>query len=181
MKSIEVADRYAQAVYELGKEEGILDDLQSDLEKVNQVIDSNEDFFPFLIHPLIPDRDKQELLDEVFGEFVTREAMNFLKLLVQKDREDYLPLIFKRVKKIRMDQDEIVEVEVAYPPGFDSEDVVSRVEKNLEEILDRKIWITEVTEDDELIGGVRLKIGERVIDGSVQGRLEDMREFVLGG
>ena len=181
MKSIEVADRYAQAVYELGKEEGILDDLQSDLEKVNQVIDSNEDFFPFLIHPLIPDRDKQELLDEVFGEFVSREAMNFLKLLVQKDREDYLPLIFKRVKKIRMDQDEIVEVEVAYPPGFDREDVVSRVEKNLEEILDREIWITEVTEDDELIGGVRLKIGERVIDGSVQGRLEDMREFVLGG
>lgn len=181
MKSIEVADRYAQAVYELGKEEGILDDLQSDLEKVNQVIDSNEDFFPFLIHPLIPDRDKQELLDEVFGEFVSREAMNFLKLLVQKDREDYLPLIFKRVKKIRMDQDEIVEVEVAYPPGFDREEVVNRVEKNLEEILDREIWITEVTEDDELIGGVRLKIGERVIDGSVQGRLEDMREFVLGG
>ena len=181
MKSIEVADRYAQAVYELGKEEGILDDLQSDLEKVNQVIDSNEDFFPFLIHPLIPDRDKQELLDEVFGEFVSRETMNFLKLLVQKDREDYLPLIFKRVKKIRMDQDEIVEVEVAFPPGFDREDVVSRVEKNLEEILDREIWITEVAEDDELIGGVRLKIGERVIDGSVQGRLEDMREFVLGG
>jgi len=181
MKSIEVADRYAQAVYELGKEEGILDDLQSDLEKVNQVIDSNEDFFPFLIHPLVPDKDKQNLLEEIFGEFLCREAMNFLKLLVQKDREDYLPLIFKRVKKIRMDQDEIVEVEVAYPPGFDRDEVINRVEKNLEEILDREIWITEVTEDDELIGGVRLKIGERVIDGSVQGRLEDMREFVLGG
>jgi F-type H+-transporting ATPase subunit delta len=181
MKSIEVADRYAQAVYELGKEEGILDDLQSDLEKVNQVIDSNEDFFPFLIHPLVPDKDKQNLLEEIFGGFVCREAMNFLKLLVQKDREDYLPLIFKRVKKIRMDQDEIVEVEVAYPPGFDRDEVMNRVEKNLEEILDREIWITEVTEDDELIGGVRLKIGERVIDGSVQGRLEDMREFVLGG
>ena len=181
MKSIEVADRYAQAVYELGKEEGILDDLQSDLGKVNEVINSNEDFFPFLIHPLVPDKDKQNVLEEIFGETIRREAMNFLKLLVQKDREDYLPLIYKRVKKIRMDQDEIVEVEIAYPPGFDREGVVSRVEENLGEILDREIWITQVTEDEELIGGVRLKIGERVLDGSVQGRLEGLREFVLGG
>ena len=181
MKSIEVADRYAQAVYELGKEEGILDDLQSDLGEVNEVINSNEDFFPFLIHPLVPDKDKQNVLEEIFGETIRREVMNFLKLLVQKDREDYLPLIYKRVKKIRMDQDEIVEVEIAYPPGFDREEAVSRVEENLGEILDREIWITQVTEDEKLIGGVRLKIGERVLDGSVQGRLEGLREFVLGG
>jgi len=181
MKSIEVADRYAQAVYELGKEEGILEDLQSDLGEVNEVINTNEEFFPFLTHPLVPDKDKQELLEEVFGDFLGREAMNFLKLLVQKDREDYLPLIYKRVKKLRMDQDEIVEVEVAYPPGFDREEVLGRVEENLREILDREIWITEVSEDENLIGGVRLKIGERVIDGSVQGKLEGLREFVLGG
>ncbi|MFB6291443.1 MAG: ATP synthase F1 subunit delta [Candidatus Bipolaricaulia bacterium] len=181
MKSIEVADRYAQAVYELGREEGILDDLQDDLEEVNKVINSNDDFLPFLTHPLVKDNDKKELLEEVFGELLSREAMNFLKLLVQKDREDYLPLIYKRVKKLRMDQDEIVEVEVAFPPSFDREEVVSRVEKNLREILNREVWITEVTEDENLIGGVRLKIGDRVIDGSVQGRLEGLKEFVLGG
>ncbi len=181
MKSIEVADRYAQAVYELGKEEGILEDFQSDLGEVNEVINTNEEFFPFLTHPLVPDKDKQELLEEVFGDFLGREAMNFLKLLVQKDREDYLPLIYKRVKKLRTDQEEIVEVEVSFPPNFNRDEVVSRVEENLRKILDREVWISEVTEDEELIGGVRLKIGDRVIDGSVQGRLEDMREFVLGG
>ncbi|MCF7889722.1 ATP synthase F1 subunit delta [Candidatus Bipolaricaulota bacterium] len=181
MKSIEVADRYAQAVYELGKEEGILDDLQSDLEEVNKVINTNDDFFPFLIHPLVPNKDKRALLEEVFEDSLSREGMNFLKLLVGKDREDYLPLIYRRVKKLRMDQDEIVEVAVAYPPRFDREEVVSRVEKNLREILDREVWITEVTEDEDLIGGVKLKVGERVIDGSAQGRLEGLRQFVLGG
>ncbi|MBS3787302.1 ATP synthase F1 subunit delta [Candidatus Bipolaricaulota bacterium] len=181
MKSIEVADRYAQAVYELGKEEGILDVLQSDLREVNELIDTNDEFFPFLIHPLVPNQEKRALLEEVFEDSLSREAMNFLKLLVGKDREDYIPLIYKRVKKMRADQDEIVEVEVAYPPNFDREEVVNRVEKNLRNILDREVWFTEVTEDEELIGGVRLKIGERVIDGSVQGRLEGLRQFVLGG
>lgn len=181
MKSIEVADRYAQAVYELGKEEGILDVLQSDLGQVNELIDRNDEFFPFLIHPLVPNQDKRVLLEKVFEGSLSREGMNFLKLLVEKDREDYLPLIYRRVKKLRADQDEIVEVEVAFPPSFDREEVVSRVEKNLRDILDREVWISEVTEDEDLIGGVRLKIGERVIDGSVQGRLEGLKQFVLGG
>lgn len=181
MKSIEVADRYAQAVYELGKEEGVLDVLQSDLEEVNKVINTNDDFFLFLSHPLVSDEDKRALLEEIFGEYLSREGMNFLKLLVDKDREDYIPLIYKRVKKIRMDQDEIVEVEVIYPPDFDREEVVSRVESNLRKILDREVWITEVTEDEDLIGGIRLKVGERVIDGSVQGSLKGLREFILGG
>lgn len=181
MKSIEVADRYAQAIYELGKEEEILDDLQSDLEEVVEVINTNDAFFPFLIHPLVPDKDKRTVLKKVFGESLGREAMNFLQILVQKGREDYLPLIYKRVKKIRMDQDEIVEVEVAFPPRFDREEVVSRVENNLTEILEREVWITEVSEDEDLIGGIKLKIGERVIDGSVQGRLEGLKQFVLGG
>ncbi|MBS3792413.1 ATP synthase F1 subunit delta [Candidatus Bipolaricaulota bacterium] len=181
MKSIEVADRYAQAVYELGKEEGILDVLQSDLEEVNKVINTNDDFFPFLSHPLVSDEDKRALLEDIFEKSLSREAMNFLKLLVDKDREDYIPLIYKRVKKIRMDQDEIVEVEVIYPPDFDREEVVSRVESNLRKILDREVWITEVTEDEDLIGGIRLKVGEHVIDGSVQGSLKGLREFILGG
>ncbi|MFB6215180.1 MAG: ATP synthase F1 subunit delta [Candidatus Bipolaricaulia bacterium] len=181
MKSIEVADRYAQAVYELGREEGILDVLQSDLKEVNEVIGTNDEFLPFLIHPLVSNEDKRALLEEIFGESLSREAMNFLKLLVGKDREDYIPLIYERVKKLRMDRDEIVEVEVTFPPSFDREEVVNRVESNLREILDREVWITEVAEDEDLIGGVRLKVGERVIDGSVRGSLEGLREFILGG
>ena len=181
MKSIEVADRYAEALYELGKEEGILEELQSDLAQVNEVINTNEYFFPFLTHPLVPDEDKKRIIDEIFGSDMRVESINFLKILVQKDRESYFPLISERVKKLRMDKEEIVEVTVTLPSGFDREETVSKIETRLAEITEREVWITEVNEDDELIGGIRLKVGEQVIDGSVKARLEGLRDFVLEG
>lgn len=181
MKSIEVADRYSQALYELGKEEGVMDELQDDLSEVDRVLDSHDELFSFLIHPLVPDADKKGILDDVFGESLLRETRNFLKILVEKNREDYLPLIYERFRKIRRDEEEIVEVEVTLPPGFDSEEVVEEVTSRLIEMMDKSVQVTEVREDEDLIGGIKLKVGEQVIDGSVRSRLEGLRDFVIEG
>lgn len=181
MKSIEVADRYAQAIYELGVEEDELDRFQEDLAEVSRLIDSNEELMNFLIHPLVPNDDKEDLLDEMLGDSLLRETMNFLKLLVSKDREDYLPLIYKRLRVIRRDEEEIVEVEITIPPGVKKERIADRVKSRLEAMMDKSVYITQITEDAGLIGGIKLKIGEQVIDGSVQGELKGLREHILEG
>lgn len=181
MKSIEVADRYGQALYDLGKEEGILDEIQADLDRVYRVLESNEFFFSFLSHPLVPDQEKKDVLDEVFGDSLLRETRNFLHLLVEKDREDYLPLIYERLRKIRREAEEIVEVEITVPASFGTEGIADEVKSRLGELMDKEVWVTEVREDEDLIGGIRLRVGEQVIEGSVRGRLEGLREFVTEG
>ncbi len=181
MKSIEVADRYSEALYELGKEEGILDGIQTDLGEVDRVLEENDVFFTFLTHPLVPNEDKKGILDDVFGESLLQETRNFLKLVVEKDREDYLPLIYDRLRKIRRDEEEIVEVEVTLPPDFSGEDIVEEIERRLTDIVDKPVQITDVSQDEDLIGGIRLKVGEQVIDGSVRARLEGLRDYVIEG
>lgn len=181
MKSVEVADRYAQAIYELGVEEDKLDKIQDDLDEVSRLVESNDYLMAFLVHPLVPDKDKEEVLDEVLGDSLLRETMNFLKLLVTKDREDYLSLIYERLRKIRRDEQEIIEVEITVPPDLDSDEVVEEVKSRLDSLMDKSVYVTEVTEDPDLIGGIKLKVGEQIIDGSVQGELEGLREHILEG
>lgn len=181
MKSVEVADRYAQAIYELGVEEDKLDGIQEDLEAVSRLVNSNDYMMDFLVHPLVPNEDKEGILEEVLGDSLLRETLNFLKLLVNKDREDYLPLIYERLRKIRRDEEEIIEVEVTVPPDLDGDEIVDEVKSRLDNLLDKSVYITKVTEDADLIGGIRLKVGEQIIDGSVQGELKGLREHILGG
>lgn len=181
MKSVEVADRYAEAIYELGVEEGKLDEIQGDLTEVSRLIDSNDQLMDFLVHPLVPNEDKEGLLDEILSDALLRETMNFLKLLVAKDREDYLPLIYKRLRKIRRDKEEIVEVEVTVPPDLDGGRIADKVKNRLEDMMEKSVYVTEVTEDAGLIGGIKLKVGEQIIDGSVLGELKGLREHILEG
>lgn len=181
MKSVEVADRYAQAIYELGVEEDKLDRVQEDLNEVSQLVDSNDYLMDFLVHPLVPNEDKGGIIEEVLDDSVLRETLNFLKLLVNKDREDYLPLIYERLRKIRRDEEEIIEVEIAVPPDLEGDKIVDEVKGRLDNLLDKSVYITKVTEDPDLIGGIRLKVGELIIDGSVQGELEGLREHILEG
>ncbi|MFP4135961.1 MAG: ATP synthase F1 subunit delta [Candidatus Acetothermia bacterium] len=181
MKSVEVADRYAEALYELGSEEGKLDQLQGDLAEVARLVDSNDQLMDFLIHPLVPNEDKESMLDEILGESVLRETLNFLKLLVNKDREDYLPLIYERLRVIRRDEEEIIEVEITVPPDLDGGEIAEEVKGRLEEIMEKSVFVTQIREDAGLIGGIRLKVGEHIIDGSVQGEIRGLREHILEG
>jgi len=107
--------------------------------------------------------------------------LNFLKLLVNKDREDYLPLIYKRLSKIRRDEEEIVEVKITVPPRPGRDGIEEMVKDRLGEITGKAVHVTEIEVDEDLISGIRLQMGDQVIDGSVRSRLEELREFLLEG
>jgi len=148
---------------------------------VSQLVDSNDYLMDFLVHPLVPNEDKEGIIEEVLGDSLLRETLNFLKLLVNKDREDYLPLIYERLRKIRRDEEEIIEVEIAVPPDLERDEVVDQVTGRLESFMDKSVYVTKISEDPDLIGGIKLKVGEQIIDGSVQGELEGLREHILEG
>lgn len=181
MKSTELADKYAEAIYEVGKEEDSLDEFINDLDAVADVVRANE-FLPcFLDHPLVPNRDKNTLLERIFGEKVSPRILNFLKILVRKNRESYLQLIRERLHKIRRDKENVLEVQVTIPPKFDVEGLEDEIRARLSEVTDRQVSVTKIDQKEGLIGGAKLAIGEKVIDGSVKAQLEELRDFVLEG
>jgi len=182
MKSTEVADRYAQALYDLGEEEGISRELGDDLQLVRETVEENEQLRLFLRHPIVPNRDKKEVLERLFGSEANERTLNFLYLLVEKGREDYLELICDRFEEIRIEEQNLVRARVYVAPGFDGkgeEAIKEDLREQLEERLDKQVLIGDVVQDESLIAGIRVEIGDRIIDGSLRSRMEKLRNFML--
>lgn len=183
MKSREIADRYAEALYELGIEEQILDELGQNLRDIKSLVLKVPQLQLFIDHPLIPVEQKRELVKKIFEDKINPLTVRFLYLLLDKSRGDYLELICQRFFRIRSEREDVVEVTVYVPEVFseDIDDVKEMVENRLERILDKEVGIREVKKDSDLIGGMRLEVGNKIVDGSVRYRLEQLREFVLEG
>lgn len=172
----EIAQKYSLALFELAKSQNKLLDYKSELEVVLDVFKSYRDLRRFFYHPRVLPEDKKKVIMEVFSTEVSPHIGNFLKLLVDKRREFYLELIIKEFIKMVNDAEDILEVEVISAVAL-SDKLKNKLKSRLDKILDNKIIIDEKV-DPSIIGGLVLKIGDRVIDGSIKHDLDSLREKV---
>lgn len=179
MKSREVAQRYAEALYELGKEEEILDELEESYYLVWKTAKDAEDFLNFYRQPLIPDLSKSNLLDTIFQDRVHPYLLNYVKLLVKKNRESYLGDILEEFVKIREEKEEIVRVRVYSPFEIEQNGLLNKIEEKLNHIFAKKVRIETII-DEKLLAGIKLEVGGRVVDGSLKAKLNDLEERLAG-
>ena len=95
-----VAERYAESLYQLALEDHALEDYLADMKLVDTVLESNPEFEKFFSHVLVDDEAKCALLDKGFGTSVNHYVLNFLKLLVKKRRTRYIAPITKSFIKM---------------------------------------------------------------------------------
>ncbi len=117
--------------------------------------------------------------DQLYGLFASlagadmpAEAQNLVRVLAANDRLTLLPEIRGQFEALRHEREGVVEAEIAtaFPmQNGQLEDLVQDLERRFR----RKVQ-PRVTVDKELIGGVRIAVGDEVIDGSVRGKLADM-------
>ncbi|NOT84609.1 MAG: F0F1 ATP synthase subunit delta [Methylococcaceae bacterium] len=113
------------------------------------------------------------LLDIGQGQ-VDLEGENFLKLLVQNNRLDLLPQIAAQFEQFKADHEGYVDAEVTSAFAMSQEEQ-KKLAASLEKTLSKKVRI-QVTVDQSLIGGVLVRAGDRVIDGSIKGQLQHMQK-----
>lgn len=181
MVSEETADRYAEALLELGSEEGNLEELAEDVKAIKEAVSGSTEFRSFIEHPLVPKGDKREMLTQVFGESVKKETLNFLMLLVDNSREDHLKMICDRFLDMKMDRQNLTRVKVFSALEGDQEELKSLVKEPLGRALDTSVEITQVKQDKDLIGGIKLEIAGKVVDGSARRQLLNLREHLTSG
>ena len=182
MISQEIADRYAQALLELGNEEDILEELAGDIMSLKKIFEESEDLVSFLEHPLIPDEDKQKIITEVVEEGVRRETLNFILLMIDHSREKYLKVVCDRFLDIKSDSQNLTKVKVFSALEEKEDEIEKMIKGKLEEALNTSIEVTEVEKDSNLLGGIKLEIAGKTIDGSASRQLKKLREHLtLGG
>jgi F-type H+-transporting ATPase subunit delta len=165
------ARRYAEAAFEIGREDGTLETWERDLERLRAVL-GNEEVRALAEHPAVPYAEKERVLRRLVSG-VSDEAMNLVLLMIRRGRPGAIHKMVERFGElVRRERGiALAEVRTALPlDDAQRDDVLAR----LRELTEQKVEINEVV-DESLIGGISVRIGDRLYDASVRNRLERLR------
>jgi F-type H+-transporting ATPase subunit delta len=171
-----IARVYATALYQAAKEERRVEQVRRDLGEFVRAIESSPELKQLLAAEEITDLKKTQVLMELTegGDELMR---NLLRLMVDKNRESEIQATYRAfVEQVEQAQGLVhVEVVSAVPVP---ENLQQALKKKIESSLKKTVELT-LTVDKEILGGLRLRIGDRVADASVRYRLEQLREMLV--
>jgi len=168
---------YAEALFEAARERDELEEVHSDLEEFVTALHESEELRLFFYGGQIPERQKRRALDGL-TEGMKTSTTNFLKVLVDNGREEILEEVLSRYEQLVKEHLGRVEVEVTTAVEL-SEEQLDRLKERLERVLEGREVILETNVDEDLIGGAVFRFGGRLMDSSIRGRLESLREGML--
>jgi len=175
-----VSKRYAKALLSLGKEDGKYQQYGEDLRDFSSFYEQNAEFAESVSNPVFSLEDRKRILNFVLGKTrYTETVKNFLNLLLDKNRISAIPGIHAYYEKLTDEVANIARAEVITAGPLD-ENARKRLEKVLEVLTSRRVKMT-ATEDRALIGGIVVKIGDLVLDGSVKAQLKGLKESLKRG
>jgi len=169
-----VANVYSEALFDVAIEENKVDQLFEELKQVTDLFKEFPEFFELFKTPKISIEDKKKTIEEVFGGKISSEMMNFLKIVLDKRRSS-------AIHSIKNEFDE----KVFTHKGIEKATVESAVAlddaqlKELEEKLSAmtgKVIQLKNNINPEVVGGLLLRVGDKVVDGSIRKRLNDMKD-----
>ena len=172
MLNVRLAQKYAQAPYELAQEQQCLPRVLQELEAVADSVQTQKELSVFLFHPRVDGAVKKETLQQIFGE-VSELVHKFLCLLIDKRREALLPALVTEFRALAHAAQNMVEADVVT--------AIPLQERQKEALAARlgamtgKTVLLRQRQDASLIGGAMVYIGGKRIDGSVKGQLERLK------
>lgn len=168
---------YATAMIQLAEQNGCLDSVNADLHLMKEIIGSHKELKGFLEHPLIEKPDKKDALEKIFRENITSWSMNLVKLLLDNNRMFLLPSIAEQYSKLLSEKRNIDTAQVITAVEID-ENTINRVKEKLEKLFNSKINI-ETHVDKDIIAGMIVKIRDKIIDGSIRTKFENMKKQLI--
>jgi F-type H+-transporting ATPase subunit delta len=168
---------YAEALFEAARERDELEQVLSDLGEFADALHESEELRLFFYGGQIPERQKRRAIDGL-TEGMKPSTTNFLKVLVDNGREEILEEVLGRYEQLVNEHLGRIEVGVTTAVEL-SEEQLDRLKERLGGVLEGREIILETNVDPELIGGAVFRYGGRMMDGSIRGRLESLREGML--
>jgi F-type H+-transporting ATPase subunit delta len=168
---------YAEALFEAARERDELEEVFSDLGEFVAALHESEELRLFFYGGQVPERQKRKALDGL-TEGMKTQATNFLKVLVDNGREEILEEVLGRYERLVKEHLGRIEVQVTTAVEL-SEEQLDDLKERLARVLEGREVILETDVDPDLIGGAVFQFGGRMMDGSIRGRLESLREGML--
>jgi F-type H+-transporting ATPase subunit delta len=176
VKKNEIARQYSKALYEIGEEKDNLFELYDELKELQQTIKASEELSEALYHQRVLVEEKQKVFKRVFEGKLSDDIYKFMLLLIEKRRIYFLENIVQEFRRIVYKHENIITVEVTTAVEM-QEKTREKLKAKLNEHVDKKIEMEEYC-DPDIIGGMIIKIGDYLIDGSIKSKLESLEEQI---
>ncbi|MEE4352951.1 MAG: ATP synthase F1 subunit delta [Desulfatiglans sp.] len=180
MSSSKISRRYAKALLSIGQEDGMYGEYGENLQEFKQFCQENREFFGVISNQVFSVDERKNIL-----EFILKKSSfagvvkNFLRLLLDKNRigaigdiTDYYERLTDEISNVTRAQ--VIAARPLKEPAF------GRLNETLTKLTAKEVKI-EVDHDESLIGGLIVKIGDLVLDGSVRAQLEGLKESLKRG
>lgn len=177
MRDETVARNYAETLFELATRNDALQEYGDAIETVAQLIEEDPRFRLFLETPRIDDDDKKQVVRRAFGEVLPRHVLNFVLVTIDKRRQRLLRSIsgqYQGLLDAHMGR-EHVQVTVARPVDDATRQVIT---ERLSAALGKEA-IPHIRVQPEILGGLVVRTGDTIYDGSIRRRLDAMRRRLL--
>jgi len=168
---------YAQSLLELAEEKGQTDAIGTDLASLADAIANDPGLKLFTIDPSVSMGQRSALLKRAFEGKISPLLLNFLGVLNAKGRLNVLTEISDAYQHLQDEKNGKIEVDVTVAQRL-SQDQLDLVQQKVSSALGKKAVVQQFV-DDSIIGGLTLRVEDKLIDASVKYQLEAMKEQLL--
>ncbi len=175
-----ISRRYAKALLSIGQEDGQYETYGKNLHEFAGFCSANTEFFHVISNQLFSVEDRKKILEVALGKSDFPDVVkNFLRLLLDKNRFGAIRDISDYYSKLTDEISNITRADIITAKPLKTE-ALDKLKKALAELTSKEVK-TEVQEDESLIGGLVVKIGDLVLDGSVKAQIEGLKESLKRG
>ena len=169
-----IAKRYASAIYDIAESSDKIGEIREALNILAENYNEDEEFKVFLLDPSIKYDEKVKYLHKSF-DFISEDAFKIINYLVKKGRVSLAEKIRDSYLRIYYEKNNKILVNATFTKEL-SDNQRKALMKKLEEKYRKKI-VLNLSVDEELIGGGIIKIGNKVIDGSIKSQIENIKKI----
>ena len=167
---------YGQSLYDLAAEEGLSEEILKEMESVNAIFKENPDYITLLLEPSIPRRERMGMVEEAFKDQIHPYLLNFLMILLENS---LLRGFSSCVRTYRASyyKDHCIEEATVTSAVKLTDEQAQALKSKLEQISGKSIILKQKV-DSSVLGGLKVEVGGKLLDGTVMGRLADLRKKV---
>ena len=171
----EIAEVYARALFEAAKEHDVLDRVRDELGQFAEALSDDRDLQVFLFSPYFSSEEKKDGVRTIISDADER-FVNFLELLAERHRMPALFRIKREFDSLWAEENKLLPVTVTSAIELD-QGLIDDIGKRIEEQTGRRVELSSNV-DPDVLGGLRVQVGNMVLDGTVRNRLERLRKQV---
>ena len=172
----EVGKEYGAALFMIGCEDGCEEQYLKELNELSQLLQAEQEFMTFLNTPGIPMQARVNALGEVLAAVASPHVVSFMQLLLEKGRLSFFEQAREEYESLFEEASHVMKVKIRSAVEL-TEEQKQRLQHKLEAIHTAKVFITYEI-DASLIGGMVMETDDKVTDGSIRHRLQEVKEVI---